>query len=86
MFVGIGSHNERHGVGSVRRVGVFGLRIDHLLRIPVVGGDEQNVAGLLACFIDRLDRLVRFGDRYYCGIVYTCVSYLLTILSCEYGI
>jgi hypothetical protein len=57
------------------------VRVDHLLRVTVVGGNEQDVPGLFACLIDRLDSLVRFGDCFYCGVVHASVSYLFTIAN-----
>ncbi len=55
--------DERDFVGRVGRVRRARLGIDHLLRVPVVRGDEQRVSRLLARGIDRADRLVRMRDR-----------------------
>jgi hypothetical protein len=38
------------------------LKIDHLLRITVVGRYDQGVPCLLACLVDRTDGRVGVGD------------------------
>lgn len=38
------------------------LWVDHLLRIPVIGSYEEDVARLLARLVDRTNGCVRVGD------------------------
>ena len=52
------------------------LRVQHLLCVPVVCGNEKNVACLLASLVDGLDGLVRGANGLYCGIVYAGVTNL----------
>lgn len=58
----------------MRRVRRAGVRVFHLLGVPVVGGDEEDVSRLLRGFVDGADRLVGFGDGLYRGFKYTGVA------------
>lgn len=58
----VARHDERHPVRRVRGVRLARLRVQHLLRVPVVCGDEQDVACLFARLVHSSDRFVRCGD------------------------
>ena len=59
---------------GVRCVGIASLGIKHLLRVPVVRGDAQNVSSLLTSVVDRLDGFVGGADRLDRGIVHSGVA------------
>jgi hypothetical protein len=54
-----------------------GLLIAHLLGIPVVCRNEQDIPRFLCCFVDCSNRLVSFGDGSDGGIVYAGVPDLV---------
>ncbi len=58
----------------MRRMWVAGLRVDHLLSIPVVRRHAEYVSCLFAGIIDRLHCLVCGPDRFYCSIVHPGVA------------
>ena len=60
--------DERDFVRRVRGVRRARLGVLHLLRVAVVCGHEQRVAGLLARSVDRADRRVRVHDRLDGGV------------------
>lgn len=50
------------------------LGVDHLLRVSVVRGDEQDVARLLARLVHRPDRRVSMRDRLDGSVVHARVA------------
>ena len=62
VLLGVPSHNEWDGVSGMCSVWVSGLFVDHLLGITVVGGDQQDVSGILASFVYRPNGLVGGRD------------------------
>ena len=77
-LLGVPSHDKRHKVRSVRRKRRARVRVEHLLGVAMVGGDEQDVPCLFTRGVHRPDRWVCFADRFdSCG-VYACVADLHT--------
>lgn len=62
ILLGVAGHDERDRVGGMRSVGVSSLLVNHLFGVTVVGGDEQEVSGLLASFVDCADGLIGSRD------------------------
>ena len=58
------SDDERDLVGRMGRVWRAGVRVYHLLRVTVIGRDDEGVAGLLACFVDSTDGCISVRDRF----------------------
>jgi hypothetical protein len=72
----VASHDEWDLVSRVCGMRITGLGVLHLLGVTVVGSDEEDVAGLLAGFVDNTDGLVSVSDGDYGGVVDTCVTNL----------
>lgn len=73
-FLGVSGHDEGNRVRGVCRMGGTRLGVDHLLGVPMVGGDEQDVARLLARLVDDAHGLVGVRDGLNGGLVHTRVA------------
>jgi len=54
------------------------LRIQHLLRIPVVSSDQEDISRFLARFVHGADCQVRLGNRFYCSVEYPRMANLIS--------
>ena len=56
--------NEGDFVGRMSRVWGSGVQVDHLLRVAVVSRYEEDVARILARFVDRADCRVGVSNSF----------------------
>lgn len=69
----VARHDEWHGICRVRGVRRTRLRVDHLLRVTVVGRNKQYVACLLASLVHGADSRIGMCDSFHSCLVYTSV-------------
>ena len=81
VLLRISSHDERHRVRGMGRMRGSGIGVKHLLGVPVVRGDEQNVTRFLAGFVNCADRCVCFANSFNCGIINSSVTNLTNRLA-----
>ena len=81
VLLRISCHDERHRVRGMGRMRGSGIGVKHLLGVPVVRGDEQNVTRFLAGFVNCADRCVCFANSFNCGIINSSVTNLTNGIS-----
>jgi hypothetical protein len=61
-------------------VGRARIRVEHLLGVTVVCGDEEDIASVLAGFVDSANRCVGFSNSFNGSVVHAGV----TDLECKF--